>query len=47
MSYITKAAPKTARESLERFDFDLNGLAFAFAALGEPGSETFGKAFGT
>ena len=31
---------------LERFDFDEEGLAFAFATLGEPGGETFGEAFG-
>ncbi len=32
---------------LEWFDLDENGLAFAFAALGEPSGEAFGEAFGS
>ena len=37
---------KRTLHELERFDFDEEGLAFAFAALGEPGGEAFGEAFG-
>jgi hypothetical protein len=32
---------------LERFYFDEDGGAFAFAALGEPGGKAFGEAFGS
>ena len=31
---------------LEEFHFNLDGLAFAFAALGEPGGEAFGETLG-
>jgi hypothetical protein len=33
------------RRKLEGFYFDEDGLACAFAALGEPGSETFDETF--
>jgi hypothetical protein len=32
---------------LEEFHFNLDGLAFAFAALGQPGGEAFGEALGS
>lgn len=32
-------------ERLQHGDFDEDGLAFAFAALGEPGGEALGEAF--
>jgi hypothetical protein len=32
--------------ALQEFYFDMDGLAFAFAALGQPSGEAFGEALG-
>ena len=40
-------AARLSRRPLQNLDFDLDGLAFAFAALGEPGGEAFGETLGS
>jgi hypothetical protein len=46
-SFQAVAYPNMAAMRLEGFDFDEHGLAFAFAALGEPSGEAFGETFGS
>jgi len=44
---IFKNSFQAGAATLEGFDFDENRLAFAFAALGEPGGEALGEALGS
>jgi hypothetical protein len=46
-SFQPATYPNMATIRLEGFDFDEHGLAFAFAALGEPSGEAFGETFGS
>src|SRR5579859_1734486 len=43
----SESRPYNCKKKLEGFDFDVDGVTFAFAALGEPGGEAFGEAFGS
>jgi len=45
--YQPLKSARLRRRPLQQLNFDVDGLAFAFAALGEPGGEAFGKTLGS